>query len=359
MSSDNRESRSVTIMAGGTGGHIFPGLAIAEAFQHRGYRVSWLGAHGLEQELVPKANIPLYALPIRGLRGKGVLGWITLPFRLFKAVAYAYRYLRQSKPEVVIGFGGFASAPGGIAAALLRIPLVIHEQNAVAGLSNRLLAKVSCLQFSAFPETLPNAEVVGNPVRDKFFHFPSSRERYAARRDEPLRILVVGGSQGARRLNQLIVEAAMQLQRPIHLWHQTGGALYRESEQLWREVGLMPYRLTPFIDEMAEAYAWADLVICRAGALTVSELMAVGVASLLIPFPYAVDDHQTANAAGLVKGRAAYSYQERELTSAKLAQLIESLRREELVEMAERAASLAHKTTTEEIVSAVERIIEE
>ncbi len=356
-----QKKRLITIMAGGTGGHIFPGLAVAKELIARGYRVNWLGAQGLEEDLVPKAGIELYSLPMKGLRGNGIKGWLSLPFRLWRAVRLAKSFLKKDPPSAVIGFGGFASAPGGIAARFLKIPLLTHEQNAVAGMSNKLLGRLGAVQLAGFSDALKGAKVVGNPVRESLFSERTPQERYEARAEAPLNILVVGGSQGSRRLNQLIVTIAISSRIPLNIWHQTGGKLFEESKTMWEESPLKPYRLAPFIDEMEEAYRWADLVICRAGALTVAELTAVGVASLFIPYPYAVDDHQTENADAVVKGGGALLFQERDIADpageALLLEQINQLTRPELLKMAERAHRLAKPNSTKEIADAIERSI--
>lgn len=352
------QNKNIVIMAGGTGGHIFPGLAVGKALEKRGYSIHWLGANGLELDLVPKYHFPLHSLSIKGLRGNGLKGWFALPFKLSGAVREAMRFLKSVKPLCVVGFGGFAAAPGGIAAKLLGIPIVIHEQNAVPGLVNRVLSRLSKKNLAAFNALLPKAEVVGNPIREDLLNMPSYRERYEARKDLPIRILVVGGSQGARILNQLMQSFA-ETESVIHfeVWHQTGRAFYeahKDDPCFQRE----NYRLTPFIDDMVEAYAWADLVVCRAGALTVSEVLAVNVASCFIPFAKAVDDHQTKNAQALSDIGAAYLYSEAEISLARLDELLRSFTRERAILMAEKTEILAKPEATQLIVSAIEKVIQ-
>lgn len=349
--------KNIVIMAGGTGGHIFPGLAVGKALEKRGYSIYWLGAHGLELDLVPKNGFPLHSLSMKGLRGNGLTGWLMLPFRLSGAVYDAMRFLRKVKPLCVVGFGGFAAAPGGIAAKLLGIPIVVHEQNAVPGLVNKVLSKISTRNLAAFNALLPGAEVVGNPVREDLLTIAPYQARYAARGDFPLRILVVGGSQGARVLNELMAAFSKTEQATkFEIWHQTGKSFY-EAHKEDLNFNAPNYRLTPFIDDMVEAYAWADLVICRAGALTVSEILAVHVASCFIPFAKAVDDHQTKNAWALKEIGAAYLFPESEISLSKLELLLRDFTREDAIEMAGKTEILAKPEATEIIVSEIEKVI--
>lgn len=348
---------NIVIMAGGTGGHIFPGLAVAEDLQNAGYNIYWLGANGLETRLVPQYGLPLHSLTIKGLRGNGIAGWLKAPFILLKAVREAKKFLKEINPVCVVGFGGFAAAPGGIAARLLRIPLVIHEQNAEPGLVNRLLSRLSQRNLSAFNQKLPNALVVGNPIRASLLALPDYRERYESRGNEPLRILVFGGSQGARILNQLMQQfAEEELSEQFDIWHQTGSTFYeahKEDDCFNRE----NYRLIPFIENMDEAYGWADLVICRAGALTVSEILAVHVASCFIPFAKAVDDHQTKNAQAVADIGGAFLYSETEMNVSVLEQLLTSFTREKALEMASKTEILAKPEATQQIVSEIQKVI--
>ncbi len=349
---------TIVIMAGGTGGHIFPGLAVAKSLEAKGYEIHWLGAYGLETTLVPNAGIPLHSVPIKGLRGNGVFGWIKLPFQLTRAVWNAMRFLQKVKPKCVVGFGGYAAAPGGIAAKLLGIPVIIHEQNAVAGMVNKLLSKFSTKTLSGFPVALPDVEVVGNPVRKELLEIKPYQERYAARGNAPLRLLIVGGSQGAKRLNEIVFEAIGSIDRPVEIYHQVGKNWIEHYAELKESAGLDDlYRPVAFIDDMKSAYEWADLVICRAGALTVAEVLAVNVASFFVPFPYAVDDHQTENCRGAFEAGAAFLVQERDLTSADLADTINQFTRETAVEMAEKSESLAKKEATNTIVTIIQKVI--
>lgn len=309
MQSRGQGNKRVLIMAGGTGGHIFPGLAVAYAMRADQWQISWLGANnGLESQLVPAQDITLHTLPVAGLRGKGWFGLLAAPYRLVTSMYQAYQLLTKIKPDVVIGFGGYASGPGGIAAKLLRIPLIIHEQNAIAGLTNRILAKFAKVVLQAFPNSFADkvkAITVGNPIRQELLQLPEPSTR-VAERNPPLRILIMGGSRGAIALNNTVVEGLArisEMQRP-EIWHQTGEKHFADTLKQYQDNAIVA-RVEPFIDHIAEAYAWADLVICRAGALTVSELAAVGIGSILVPYPHAVDDHQTANAKFLEKNKAA------------------------------------------------------
>ena len=304
------KSAPVMIMAGGTGGHVFPALAVAECLRQREVPVVWLGTrYGLEARLVPQAQFPIEWITVAGLRGSGWQRWLQAPLMLTRALWQALRILYRYQPRLVLGMGGFVSGPGGIAARCLRIPLVIHEQNAVAGTTNRWLAKVAQQVLAAFPNSFNHfaATVVGNPVRADIAALPAPQQRFQQRSERP-RLLVLGGSQGALALNQSLPRAIAQLQvknvvQP-EVWHQTGAKHYESTQEIYQQLGIEA-RLDAFIDDMAAAYAWADLVLCRAGALTVTELCAAGVGALLIPFPYAVDDHQTANANFLVQHGAA------------------------------------------------------
>lgn len=348
----------IVIMAGGTGGHVFPALAVAEQLRAWSLPVVWLGARqGLEAKLVPQAGIPIEWIEVAGLRGKGWRRRLTAPLMLAKALAQAGGALRRLQPRVVLGMGGFASGPGGLMARLLGIPLVVHEQNAIAGMTNRWLSRVASRVLEAFPGAFPppcGAQAVGNPVRAAIAALPEPAQRFADRRGAPTRLLIVGGSQGALALNQL-VPAALALAPPAErpqVWHQAGGALLEPAARAYREAGVA-VRLEPFIDDMAAAYSWADLVLCRAGALTIAELAAAGVGAVLVPFPYAVDDHQTANARFLERGGAAVVAPQAELTAARLAELLRELLgdRERLLRMAQAARALARVDAAERVAA--------
>ncbi|MDX1606098.1 MAG: undecaprenyldiphospho-muramoylpentapeptide beta-N-acetylglucosaminyltransferase [Candidatus Competibacterales bacterium] len=338
-------SAPVLIAAGGTGGHVFPALAVAECLRDRAVPVVWLGtARGLEGQLVPKSGFALETIRVSGLRGTGLKRFMLAPPMLLRALLQAVAVLRRQRPRLVLGMGGFASGPGGIAARCLGIPLVIHEQNAIAGLTNRWLARLARRVLQAFPGTFAvgrQPETVGNPVRAGIAALPPPRERFAIRKG-PARLLVLGGSQGARALNQIVPVALARLAERPEVRHQAGGKMLDEATRAYREAGVSA-RLEPFIDDMAEAYDWADLVLCRAGALTVSELAAAGVGALLVPFPHAVDDHQTANGRHLAEVGAARLLSQDRLTPERLADELQVLLgdRPALLAMAEAARSRA------------------
>lgn len=343
----------IMIMAGGTGGHIFPALAVADAMQRQGHQVTWLGTHGgMESRLVPLAGYPMEFIKVQGLRGNGLVRWVMAPIKVMIAVLQALRVVIKLRPNVVLGMGGFASGPGGVAAWMLRCPLVIHEQNAAPGLTNRLLSKLATRALEAFPNSLQKAELTGNPVRQSIAGLALPETRYA-QHDGALRILILGGSQGALVLNQIVPLALAGLaeHQSLQIWHQCGER-HLETTTHTYEAADVKARVTAFIDDMAAAYDWADLVICRAGALTVSELATAGLASLLIPFPHAVDDHQTKNAQWLAEQNAAVL-----LPQAKCSVdvLIETLRhmlmngRDGLLKMAEKARQLAQPDATQRV----------
>ena len=341
------------VMAGGTGGHIFPGLAVAEALRARGWRVHWLGAPGsMESRLVPPRGFPLEAIDFGGLRGKGLVTKLLLPLNLLRAFWQSIQVVRRVKPDVLVGLGGYITFPGGMMGVLLGKPLVLHEQNSVAGLANKVLAEVADRRFNAFPNALSKAQWVGNPLREAFLNQPAPAERFAGR-SGPLRLLVVGGSLGAQALNRIVPQALARIpeaQRPVVL-HQSGEKQIDELRANYAQAGVQA-ELTPFIEDTASAYAEADLVIGRAGASTVTELAAVGAASLLVPFPAAVDDHQTHNARFLVDAGAAWLEAQAGLTPDKLAVLLQGLDRAQLQAMAEKARAVAKTGATEAVVGA-------
>jgi UDP-N-acetylglucosamine--N-acetylmuramyl-(pentapeptide) pyrophosphoryl-undecaprenol N-acetylglucosamine transferase len=348
-------SRPILIMAGGTGGHVFPALALARLLRERSHEVVWLGTErGLESRLVPAEGIALERLSVTGLRGKGLLPWLAAPLRLTVALVQALKVMRRHQPLVVVGLGGFVSGPGGVAAWLTRRPLVIHEQNAVAGFTNRCLAYLARVVLEAFPDSFGrevHARVIGNPVRRDISALSPPRERFA-NRSGPMRLLVFGGSQGAARLNAVVPFALARLAGKVafDVRHQAGERWLEEGRASYARAGVRA-DVRPFIDDMAEAYAWADLVICRAGALTVSELAAAGIGAVLVPFPGAVDDHQAHNAQYLVREGAAVVIADRELTAERLAAELERLcaGRGALLAMAERARRLATPRAADEL----------
>ncbi|MDQ3617211.1 MAG: undecaprenyldiphospho-muramoylpentapeptide beta-N-acetylglucosaminyltransferase [Pseudomonadota bacterium] len=331
------------ILAGGTGGHIFPGLAVAKALRARGVPVVWLGADGgMETRLVPPHGIEIDTIPVRGVRGKGVAQLIAAPFKLASAVRAARRVLRARRPSAVISFGGFAAGPGGLAARLAGTPLIVHEQNRAPGMTNRVLARFADRVLSGFPGTFAREDVVGNPVRDEIAAVASPEQRFEARTG-PLRLLVLGGSQGARALNDDVPSALAMLRGIVafDVRHQCGEKM-RDAAELAYANARVPASVEPFIADMAAAYAWADVVVCRAGALTLAELCAVGVGSILVPFPYAVDDHQTKNAEFLLVRGAAQVLPQGPTLAQRLSATLEILsERIDLLRMAQSARALA------------------
>lgn len=334
--------KTLMVMAGGTGGHIFPGIAVAEELRARGWRIVWMGnPEGMEARIVPSRGYDTAWVRFGALRGKGLLRKLLLPVNLLSGFWQALREIRRARPDVVLGMGGYITFPGGMMAALLGRPLVLHEQNSVAGLANRVLARVADRVLSGFPEVLEKAEWMGNPVRAEIAAVLPPAERMAGR-EGPLRVLVVGGSLGAAVLNETVPQALLRLpaeQRPTVV-HQAGERQIDALRAAYARAQVEG-ELRAFIDDMAAAYADADLVICRAGALTVAELAAAGVASLLVPFPYAVDDHQTGNARFLADRGGAYLLPQSELTPDRLAGILSSLDRGRLLQMAENARALA------------------
>jgi len=319
-------SAPVMIMAGGTGGHIFPALAVAKVLRARGVPVVWLGADGaMETRLVPPHDIPLDTLAITGLRGKGTLALLGAPVRVLRAIRAAGFVLRRRAPRAVVSFGGFAAGPGGVAARLLGLPLLVHEQNRAAGFTNRMLVKVARRVMTGFPGAFPQREeVVGNPVREEIATLPAPAIRFAARTG-PMRVLVLGGSQGARALNLAVPQAIAALPAgSVDVRHQCGEKLRDEAAKAYADAGVAA-RVEAFITDMAEAYAWADLVVCRSGASTLAELCAVGVGSVLVPFAQAVDDHQTRNAEYLVERDAAVLLKQDEALATTLAATLRDL----------------------------------
>ena len=405
-------NRSILIMAGGTGGHIMPGLAVADVLRAEGWKVTWLGAPGsMEAELVPKHGYEVAWVNFSGLRGKGMVRKLMLPFNLLRALGQSAAAIFRHRPDVVLGLGGYITFPGGMMAALLRRPLAIHEQNSIAGLSNKVLARMSQRVLSGFPDVLPGAEWCGNPVRSVIAALPDPAQRYGARSGR-LNVLVVGGSLGAKALNEALPQALALLPEDLrpNVLHQTGKQHFEAVQQLYGQAGVQvggmtrcaqatgagmpplhllpqtagcaitsdlasvvdsPSRMAsssisnvsevdirPFLDDMAGCYANADLVICRAGALTVAELAAAGVASILVPFPFAVDDHQTHNARFLSGRGAAVLLPQGELSGEKLAQQLRELSREKLLVMAQQARSVAKPDAAQQVAQVCRELAE-
>ncbi len=350
-------------MAGGTGGHIFPGLAVAEALRDRGWRVHWLGGKGtpdqpsMESQLVPPRGLAFETIDFSGVRGKGLVTLALLPMRLLKAFWQSVAVLRRVQPDVVVGLGGYIAFPAGLMSVLLGKPLVLHEQNSVAGMVNKVLASVADRVFTAFPDVLKNAAWTGNPLRPAFTQQPEPATRFAGR-SGPLKLLVVGGSLGAQALNRIVPQALAlipEAQRP-HVLHQSGVRQIEELRENYRAAGVAA-ELTPFIDDTASAFAEADLIVCRAGASTVTEIAAVGAAALFVPFPAAVDDHQTSNAAFLVQRGAGWLLPQAELTAVSLAAMLQKTERAALLERALLAKTMQKTNATAEVVAACEELV--
>ncbi|MEG3192736.1 undecaprenyldiphospho-muramoylpentapeptide beta-N-acetylglucosaminyltransferase [Lysobacter sp. D1-1-M9] len=345
------------ILAGGTGGHIFPGLAVAHVLRGRGVPVVWLGARGgMETRLVPQHDIEIETIAVRGVRGKGRATLLAAPFKLLGAMSAARRVLRLRQPAAVISFGGFAAGPGGLAARMSGIPLIVHEQNRAPGMTNRVLARLADRVLTSFPDTFPRAHehVVGNPVRTEISAIAPPEQRFEGR-GGALRLLVLGGSQGARALNTHVPQALAALRGVVacEVRHQCGETLREEAARAYAQAGV-PASVEPFIKDMAAAYAWADIVVCRAGALTLAELCAVGVGSILVPFPQAVDDHQTRNAQYLLDRGAAQLLPQGETLAERIAATLEILsERADLLPMAQAARALARPDAAERVADAV------
>ncbi len=350
-------SKTALIMAGGTGGHIFPGLAVAQELRERGWTVHWLGAPGsMEERLVPPRGFALETVEFSGVRGKGASSLLGLPLRMAKALSQARAVLRRVKPDVVVGMGGYITVPGGLAAVLSGIPMVLHEQNSIAGMANKLLARFAKRVFSAFPEAIAGAEWVGNPLRAEFTQQPEPAARFAGRTG-PLRLLVVGGSLGAKALNEVVPQALAlmpEASRP-QVTHQSGAKQIDALQANYAAAGVQA-TLTPFIDDAAKAYADADIIVCRAGASTVTELAAVGAAAVFVPFPAAVDDHQTANARFLVDAGAGWLVQQSVLSAQNLAEMLENTERSTLVEKAQKAKTMQKLEAAQRVAQACEEV---
>ena len=354
-------SRKIVIMAGGTGGHVFPGLAVAHRLQADDWQVHWLGTPDrMEAELVPAHGFPIEFINIRGLRNHGLVRKLLAPFQIIKAILQALVILRRIKPDVVLGMGGYAAGPGGVAAKLLGIPLVLHEQNAAAGLTNRLLAKIASRILMGFEGAFPLTErsrVVGNPVRDEFLQLAQQPlKHYQA--GAVLKILIVGGSLGARALNQVVPNALAKLNK-VEIRHQSGKGNASQVTDLYQSLGVTTVTVSEFISDMSAAYDWADLLICRAGALTVAEVAAAGIPAVFIPLPHAVDDHQTRNAESLTSRGAAVLMPQKEMTADKLAALIAQWQSDprQLQKMAQLSRAAAILNATDRVVSECKALI--
>lgn len=352
--------RPIMVMAGGTGGHVFPALAVAQELIERGESVVWMGTRqGIEARLVPQAGIAIEWLRVSGIRGKGLVALVKAPFRIMQACYQAFSILRQHRPRAVLGMGGFAAGPGGLMAGTMRIPLIIHEQNAIIGLTNKLLSRLARINFFAFPQAskgIKRARVVGNPVRQSIIDIGALESRVGSK---SVNLLVIGGSLGARTLNQVMPNALKQLKGkyPVTVRHQSGPKNLADCQQAYSQAGVEAV-ITPFIDNMDEAYSWADLVVCRAGALTVAEISAAGRASILVPYPYAVDDHQFHNAGFLGDAGAALRIRDSEFTPDAVAELLGKLVSDpaELKRMGQKARSVAYLDASQQVASGIQEV---
>ncbi|HEI8866856.1 undecaprenyldiphospho-muramoylpentapeptide beta-N-acetylglucosaminyltransferase [Serratia sp. AKBS12] len=349
------KAKRLMVMAGGTGGHVFPGLAVAHHLMAQGWQVRWLGtADRMEADLVPKHGIEIDFIRISGLRGKGLMAQLSAPLRIWRAVRQAKAIMRSYQPDVVLGMGGYVSGPGGLAAWLCGVPVVLHEQNGIAGLTNRWLARLAKTVLQAFPGAFPNAAVVGNPVRTDVLALPLPAERLAGR-EGPIRVLVIGGSQGARVLNQTVPEVAARLDDRITLWHQVGKGALASVQHEYERVGQTGHKVTEFIDDMAAAYAWADVVVCRSGALTVSEIAAAGLPAIFVPFQHK-DRQQYWNARPLEEAGAAKIIEQPQFNADTVAELLAGWDRPTLLAMADKARAVAIPDATERVAAELIRV---
>lgn len=349
------KGKRLMVMAGGTGGHVFPGLAVAHHLQAQGWEVRWLGtADRMEADLVPKHGIDIDFIRISGLRGKGLKAQLAAPVRILSAVHQARAIMKAWKPDVVLGMGGYVSGPGGLAAWSCGIPVVLHEQNGIAGLTNKWLAKIAKKVMQAFPGAFPDAEVVGNPVRNDVLALPLPQTRLANRQG-PVRVLVIGGSQGARVLNETLPQVAATLGDKITLWHQVGKGALEGVTQAYAQVGQPQHQVVEFIDDMAAAYAWADVVVCRSGALTVSEIAAAGLPAIFVPFQHK-DRQQYWNALPLEQAGAAKIFEQPQFTADVVAATLAAWDRPTLLQMAEKARAVSIPDATERVAAQVNAV---
>ena len=359
-----KQPKHVMMMAAGTGGHVFPALAVAKDLEQQGIKVSWLATPaGMENRLLKNHNIPIYQIDIQGVRGNGVVRKLAAPFKILKATLSAMKYMRQLKVDAVAGFGGYVAGPGGLAARMLGIPVIIHEQNAVAGFTNTQLSRIAKKVCQAFPNTFPAQDKIvttGNPVRKEITEIfnPSWRYQEREKAGQPLRILIVGGSLGAQALNERVPEALKQLNVPLNVYHQCGQNHADATRARYANApATLNVEVQPFIEDMAQAYSDADLIICRAGALTVTEIATAGVAAIFVPLPSAVDDHQTANARFLANLGAAKICPQATMTPDSLKALLEPmLNRQLLMEMAVKARQQAQPDATQHVVRLIQEL---
>lgn len=349
--------RRLMVMAGGTGGHVFPGLAVAHYLQSQGWEIRWLGtADRMEADLVPKHGIEIEFIRISGLRGKGIKALIAAPIRIIKAIFQARTIMKRYQPDAVLGMGGYVSGPGGVAAWMCGIPVILHEQNGIAGLTNRWLSKIAKRVLQAFPGAFPKAPVVGNPVREDVLALEAPSVRLKERTG-PVRVLIIGGSQGARILNHTLPVVAGLLGEHVTIWHQAGkggesDTKTRYQNELAKSLVKSEYKVTEFIDDIAQAYQWADVVVCRSGALTVSEIAAAGLPAIFVPFQHK-DRQQYWNALPLEKAGAARIIEQNDLTPEVIAQTLKNWDRETLLAMAEKAKSVAITDATERVANVI------
>lgn len=352
-------NKTLLVMAGGTGGHVYPAMAVADYLQQQGWNIVWLcTVGGMENRLLINKNYQKAMISMRGVRGKGLLGWLLLPVKLTLALYQAYQAIKRYQPDLVLGMGGFAAFPGGLMAYLLAKPLLIHEQNSVAGLTNKILAHLATKVLAAFPAAFGDkASLVGNPVRSEITQIVPAELRFK-QRSGPLRILVVGGSLGAQALNEVLPKALARIDiaRRPEVVHQAGEKHIALLQANYAAMDVVA-EMKAFIDDMATMYTWADIVICRAGALTIAELSAAGVASILVPFPFAVDDHQTSNAAYLADAGAALLIKQTEFSIEKLAQLLQQLSREQCLDMAIKARVLGKPEATATVANICQELV--
>lgn len=348
--------KKLLVMAGGTGGHVFPGIAVAHYLMKQGWQVRWLGtADRMEAQLVPENGIEIDFIEISGLRGKGVVALLKAPYKILKAVLQARKILKAYRPDVVLGMGGYVSGPGGIAAKTLGIPVVVHEQNGIAGLTNKWLAKIATKVLQAFPTAFPKAEVVGNPVRSDLLTVAKPEERFK-NRNGPIRILVMGGSQGAKIINDIVPQVITKLSNKYEVWHQTGKGMLDSVIQSYQNCDMTNNKVTEFISNVTDAYNWADIVICRSGALTVSEIEIVGIGAIFVPFMHK-DRQQFWNAKSLSDIGAAHIIEQPDFNVESLSNLLLNLHRNKLLEMAIKAKSLSIVNSTEKVAKNLDSVI--
>lgn len=348
-------AKRLLVMAGGTGGHVFPGLAVAKKLQAEGWEIRWLGTEDrMEAELVPAHGIEIDFIRISGLRGQKLTKLITAPFKIISAILQAKKYIKAWQPDVVLGMGGYVSGPGGIAAWLCGVPVVLHEQNAVAGLTNQWLSRIAKKVFQAFPGAFKDAEVVGNPVRDDVVALTEPKSKASG---EPLNILVMGGSQGARILNQVVPPVAQKMADKAHIYHQVGKGNLASVREAYKDCDTKNYEVTEFIQDVAKAYEWADLIICRSGALTVSEVSAAGVAAIFVPFMHK-DKQQAKNAKQLVEADAAILIEQPDFSVESLTQALVQLDNTRLFNMANRARETAIVDAADRVANEIKRLAE-